>query len=320
MQWAVCYILVFQHFIICISYLGSVLDWKPCVLLTDWLEWRGSRDHNPPYLTTLYLVFILILILIIILIIIFILAITLMLILLILAMMEGSSWADSSGKSGSQEASGDAPTSQHSITARALCICSTLHFVFVVLCILYLRYFLFCIEYLWYFLYCVLFWGTFYFYFVFVLLSTLYLYSVFSTKLDDNVQYIWKTKTASLHGWSRIQRSLLKRMHWNSEQRIFWGKNYLIFELHWNSEPCKVQRRKKAVKILHQQCREFHCRNVDVNQVLKFFWFDIHQLQQIFKFKVGVKLSLNQCNRMGYQCLYLYLLLGPERFPCRSDQ
>ena len=166
MLWAVCYILVFHHFLICISYSGSVLDWKPCVFLTDWLEWRGSRDHNPPYLTTLYLVFILIIILI--------LAITLMLILLILAMMEGSSWADSSGKSGSQEASGDAPTSQHSITARALCICSTLHFVFVVLCILYLRYFLFCIVYLWYFLFCVLFWGTFYFYFVFVLLSSLY--------------------------------------------------------------------------------------------------------------------------------------------------
>ena len=131
MQWAICYILVFQHFIICISYLGSVLDWKPCVLPTDWLEWRGSRDHNPPYLTTLHLVFILIIL--IILIIIF----TLMLILLILAMMEGSSWADSSGKSGSQEASGDAPTSQHSITARALCICSTLHFVFEVLSIFY---------------------------------------------------------------------------------------------------------------------------------------------------------------------------------------
>ena len=133
MQWAMCYILVFQHFIICISYLGSVLDWKPCVLPTDWLEWRGSRDHNPPHLTTLYLVFTLIIILI--------LAITLMLLLLILAMMEGSSWADSSGKSGSQEASGDAPTSQHSITARTLCICSTL----------YLRFFLFCILYLWYF-------------------------------------------------------------------------------------------------------------------------------------------------------------------------
>ena len=62
MQWAICYILVFQHFIICISYLGSVLDWKPCVLPTDWLEWRGSRDHNPPYLTTLHLLFILIII------------------------------------------------------------------------------------------------------------------------------------------------------------------------------------------------------------------------------------------------------------------
>ena len=280
MLWAVCYILVFHHFLICISYLGSVLDWKPCVFLTDWLEWRGSRDHNPPYLTTLYLIFILNIILIIIFILaIILMLITLMLILLILAMMEGSSWADSSGKSGSQEASGDAPTSQHSITARALCICSTLHFVFEVLSILYrvfvvlsilcfvLRYFLllFCICTTFYFVFC-------------ICCNT---YSVFSTKLDDNVQYIWKTKTASLRGWSRIQRSLLKRMHWNSEQRIFWGKklfqkNYLVFELHWNSEPCKVQRRKKAVKILHQQCREFHCRNVDVNQVLKFFWFDIH--------------------------------------------
>ena len=136
MQWAICYILVFHHFLICVSYLGSVLDWKPCVLPTDWLEWRGSRDHNPPYLTTLHLVFILIIL--IILIIIF----TLMLILLILAMMEGSSWADSSGKSGSQEASGDAPTSQHSITARALCICSTLYFAF---CIWGSSYFVFCI-------------------------------------------------------------------------------------------------------------------------------------------------------------------------------
>ena len=273
MQWAICYILVFQHFIICISYLGSVLDWKPCVLPTDWLEWRGSRDHNPPYLTTLYLVFILILIF------------TLMLILLILAMMEGSSWADSSGKSGSQEASGDAPTSQHSITARALCICSTLYFVFEVLSILY---FVFVVLSVFYFVFVIL--SVFYFVvevlfllfcicttFSFVFCICCNKYSVISTKLDDSVKYIWKTKTASLHGWSRIQKSLLKRMHWNSEQRIFWGKNYLIFELHWNSEPCKVQRRKRAVKILHQQCREFHCRNVNVGQVLKLFWFDIHQ-------------------------------------------
>ena len=167
MQWAVCYILVFQHFIICISYLGSVLDWKPCVLPTDWLEWRGSRDHNPPYLTTLHLVFILIII--------FILAI-----ILILAMMEGSSWADSSGKSGSQEASGDAPTSQHSITARALCICSTLYFVFEVLSILY---FVFVVLSVFYFVFVVLFllfccWGTFSFilylyYFLFCILYSL---------------------------------------------------------------------------------------------------------------------------------------------------
>ena len=275
MQWAIWYILVFQHFIICISYLGSVLDWKPCVLPTDWLEWRGSRDHNPPYLTILHLVFILI--------------------ILIFTSPSSSSWPWWRVHPGPIHLA-RAARKKLQVTHQPLNTPSLHeHFVFVVLCILH---FVFEVLPILYFVFVVLS----VFYFVFVVLSVFYFvvevlfllfcicttfsfvfciccnkYSVISTKLDDSVKYIWKTKTASLHGWSRIQKSLLKRMHWNSEQRIFWGKNYLIFELHWNSEPCKVQRRKRAVKILHQQCREFHCGNVNVSQVLKLFWFDTHQ-------------------------------------------
>ena len=213
MQWAVCYILVFQHFIICISYLGSVLDWKPCVLPTDWLEWRGSRDHNPPYLTTLHLVFILI---------------------ILIFTSPSSSCSSSSSWPWWRVHPGPihlarAARKKLQVTHQPLNTPSLHeHFVFVVLCILCLRYFLFCILYLWYFLFSILYLWYFFFYFVVEVLFLLFCicttfsfvfciccnkYSVISTKLDDSVKYIWKTKTASLHGWSRIQKSLLKRMH-----------------------------------------------------------------------------------------------------------
>ena len=259
-------------FFLFICILHSVLDWKPCVLLTDWND-EGHATitlHN----SLLYI-----------------------------------SYSSSSSSSPRHHPHAHPPHLGHDggfILGRFIwqerlarsfrwrtnlstlhhCT-STLYFAF---CIWGSSYFVFCICGTFCFLFCIcgtfslLFccWGTFSFIFICTTFSFVFCiccnkYSVISQKLDDSVKYILKTKTASLHGWSRIQKSLLKRMHWNSEQRIFWGKNYLIFELHWNSEPCKVQRRKRAVKILHQQCREFHCGNVNVSQVLKLFWFDTHQ-------------------------------------------